>query len=172
MDKRIIALLGVPGSGKGIAKRALIEVGFVEIGMLSPVNLMLQHGLSIPPELLGGDDQRLPIAEYGAATPAQMRKSLARDWGRFRVHSDIWTVAWKRLVDAQPHDVVLSDAGYANEAAAVRAAGGEVWRIEGNAQVERAYDRHEAEIIATRTLRNEGGNVSKSVMAALELYGQ
>ena len=166
MARRIVALLGAPGSGKSVVKHALIAAGFVELPMLEPVNRMVEHGLAIEREHLTGERLSLMAASYGQS-PYALRRSL-RDWGRARIGLNVWSSAWTRLALAETRDIVLTDAGYPNEVQAVRDLGGRLWRVVGSAPIERAYDRMQAEIPSDRTFTNDKALVASALAALAE----
>jgi hypothetical protein len=76
--------------------------------------------------------------------------------GRDIFGQDIWIVTWMRNVDAlleAGYDVCVSDMRFINEASAVRAMGGQVWRVyrpgtgPGEHRSENELDRIEADVM-------------------------
>ncbi|CAB4180488.1 hypothetical protein UFOVP1040_62 [uncultured Caudovirales phage] len=157
----IVALVGEPGCGKVAAARHLEErTGFRRVGFTDRINAMLRVGLNLTDLQLDGDAKHTPLDEMGGVTPVHLKQTLGYEWGRVRVHSDVWVNLWKADVLALAgQGIVVDDIRFANEASAVRALGGTVIRIErpGISRPERASDRHARDIACDTTVVNDKG---------------
>lgn len=133
----IIALTGTAGSGKSTAAAALVERrGFVEIALADPLKRICQ-------DVFGWDRERLwgPSAKRNEPDPAwdglTARHALQQIGTEcFRsLHPDVWVrIALKHAGEhancgCGARGVVIPDVRFANEAVAIRAAGGKVVRI-------------------------------------------
>jgi len=127
----LIGLTGRAGVGKDtIADYLVAEYHFAKYAFAQPIKDMLRV-LGVDADAREGKEQPHPI--YGAS-PRRMAQTLGTEWGRRLIHRDIWLNAAARFV-AQHHSdpeidgIVLSDVRFENEAAWVRAQGGEVWHV-------------------------------------------
>lgn len=126
----IIGLAGKAGSGKDTAADALVERrGFVKISLAGPLK-------RICAEVFGWDAARLygpselrnePDPAWDGLTARYALQALGTDWGR-RMHPDVWVRACLRQAARHPAACV-PDVRFANEADAIRKAGGKVVRI-------------------------------------------
>lgn len=66
----------------------------------------------------------------GSPTPRDLMQTLGTEWGRYRVHSDLWTTIWRAKVRSCAVMVIADDVRFPNEAQAVRDVGGELWCIQ------------------------------------------
>jgi hypothetical protein len=133
---KIVALLGVSGSGKSIVARRLLASGFQRVRFGDAARDMLSGGFGCTPHEIDGDQRNIPQTRFGGMTVQNLMQSLTHDWGRGGVHSDIWANEWRRRVSLlRPplpgHKILVlsDDLQRPNEAAAVREAGGIVVRI-------------------------------------------
>jgi hypothetical protein len=65
----------------------------------------------------------------GAPTSRRLQQTLGTEWGRDLIGPDLWVEIWTRRAMSHAAGVVADDVRMANEAAAVRALGGEVWQV-------------------------------------------
>lgn len=170
----VVALIGEPGCGKVAAARHLEErTGFRRVGFTDRINAMLKVGLNLTDLQLDGDGKHTPMDDMGGVTPVHLKQTLGYEWGRVRVHSDLWVNLWRADVLALAGQaVVVDDLRFANEASAVRALGGLVIRIErpGVARPERASDRHARDIACDCTVVNDKalGDMFRAVEQAID----
>lgn len=148
--KRIIALAGRAGSGKNTVATML---GGHETSFAEPLKRFCQEVFAFTDEQLFGPsecrnapDLRYPRACEGCSsktcdgsdgwcpgvtylTPRYALQTLGTEFGR-SCYENVWADLGVRRALACPAPlVVITDCRFVNEAKAVRAAGGEVWRI-------------------------------------------
>lgn len=178
--RAIVALIGPPGSGKGLVARRMTEAyGFTDVGMKLAAERMLQAGFGIDPLVYGTDARREPIESLGALSPGDLLNSLYYDWGRKAANARLWAKAWRRLVDGMPTArILLKDAAHPQDIAEVRDAGGVVIRVERpGAEPRTTGQQIQARIEADLTIKNDGRDVASLhrlvdvAMAAVERRG-
>lgn len=127
---KIIALTGVPDSGRAVVSRRLEEIGFTVCRFGSPMKRMMKAAFGITEEELSGFDRTKPRDSLGGHSPAFLLRSLSL-WGRRDIHSDLWARAWLLdVANSRAASVVADDLRTQSEADAVRSIGGVVWRVE------------------------------------------
>lgn len=152
MPAPIIGLLGIAGSGKTlVAKHLVDEYGYHRTRFADPLKTMLR-ALGLTEAEVDGDHKMRPMERFGGVTPRHMMQTLGTEWGRRRIHPDLWVDAWKVAVANLPGPIVVDDVRFPNEAAAVWAMGGEVWRVfrPGIGTIE-----HFSEQVGTKIAENE-----------------
>lgn len=73
-------------------------------------------------------DKEVPVPIFGGRSFRHMAQTLGTDWGRNLIDKDLWV----NLVIAaknRPNLVVIDDVRFPNEFEAIKAEGGQVWRI-------------------------------------------
>ena len=132
----VIGLCGLAGSGKSTAARYLVEHhGFVRrpfAALLKGMLRTLLHAQGVPSEvverMVDGDLKEAPSPHLGGATPRRAMQTLGTEWGR-ALTPNLWVETWAASL-AGFDRVVADDVRFANEAAAITAFGGDVFRIE------------------------------------------
>jgi len=130
----IIGLCGLAGSGKDEAAAILSrEHRFAVISFAGPIYRAVSEitGLS-PHELKNRAIKEQPIPWLGKS-PRELLQTLGTEWGREMVSQDIWiTIALRRArqYEGSSWNVAITDVRFDNEAEAILAAGGQVWRVE------------------------------------------
>jgi|688.fasta_scaffold50222_7 hypothetical protein len=126
----IIGIVGVAGSGKTIVARHLVEVaGYRRLAFAAPLKRMLKAGLGLTDEQLDGDHKQRVDPVLGSRTPRYLMQTLGTEWGRRMVGPDVWSRVWTRDAAAMGGNIVADDVRFSNEADAIRALGGVVWRV-------------------------------------------
>lgn len=129
----LIGLCGAAGSGKNTVANLLTESGLcVQLAFADPLYQCVSAIAGLPVSRL--QDRAVKEAEipWLGKSPRQLLQSLGTEWGRDAVHPEIWIrIAMER---ASRHlsvglAVVITDVRFDNEAAAIVAAGGEVWKV-------------------------------------------
>lgn len=130
MGRHIIGIVGVAGSGKTLVWRHLIEKhGFAKVSFAGPVRKMLIDGLGLPAEMVEGDGKETPEPMLCGRTGRQLTRTLINDWGRKQVGRALWCNIWMRDAIALDGSVVADDVRHPDEAAVIRALGGEIWKV-------------------------------------------
>lgn len=132
-----------PQSGKTFAATVLAHQGFQPVSFAEPLKRMACEFLTHfgyrqddAIKLVWVDKHRL-IPEIGI-TSRQLLQRLGTEFGRQQIADDIWIRCWEARI--KPHDrVVTDDVRFLNEAEAVKAAGGQMWKIT-RASVQRNTD--------------------------------
>lgn len=155
---KVVALLGVAGSGKSIVTRRLLAAGFTRVRFGDAARDMLTAGFGCLPSEIDGDDRDLAQRRFGGHSVLSLMQSLTHDWGRASIHSDIWANEWRRRIAPLDGFVFADDLQRVNEAAEVREAGGIIVRITrpGYAPARQGRLHQQARITADLELLNEG----------------
>lgn len=130
---RLIGLTGYARSGKSTVAAILRQAhAFHEISFAEPIRDFTKLLLNYTADDLEAKKET-PIAWLDGVTPRRMMQTLGTEWGRQLIHPEIWIrVAMheaKACMAEGGSDVVISDVRFANEAKAIREAGGQIWRI-------------------------------------------
>lgn len=129
---RLIGLTGYARSGKSTVAAILKAHAFHEISFAEPIRDFTKQLLNFRSEDLEANKET-PIDWLGGVTPRRIMQTLGTEWGRQLIHPEIWLrVAMheaKACMVEGCSDVVISDVRFANEAEAIVAEGGQIWRI-------------------------------------------
>ena len=128
---RLIGLAGKAGTGKDTVAAYLKEqYGYDRYGLADPIKSMLRQILVLfdNPAL-----KELPHPLFGKS-PRYMAQTLGTEWGRNLIHPDLWLICAGQAFEwlqKQPGfvGIVISDVRFENEAAWVRAQGGQIWHV-------------------------------------------
>lgn len=149
----LIGLCGLAGSGKSTVARTLTGAfDFNRLAFADPLKGMLAS-VGFTPEQLYGSEKEVMIPDLGV-TPRFAMQTLGTGWGRDTINPDIWVNLWTRkardLLAAGAH-IVADDVRFPNEVAAIRALGGEIWRVErpGVSAMDHVSEKHALETDAT-----------------------
>lgn len=174
MTRRIIAIMGVAGSGKTVVARRLESFGFARTRFAGPIKVMLKVGLGLTDEQLDGDSKTQPIHDLGGCSARTMMQTLGTEWGRRMIHPDLWASVWKRHVANMDGLIVVDDLRFPNEATAIREMGGVIWRVyrPGLVTMDHASERSQKHIEEDLLLNNATtlADLEKSVDLALQAY--
>lgn len=129
---KLVALVGHAGSGKDTAARF---TGGWPISFAEPLKRFCKEvfGWSDatvfgPSHLRNEPDPRYQRPNGEPLTPRYALQTLGTEWGR-QCDPDVWIKLALRRAAVLPGRVVITDCRFCNEARAVKAAGGEVWKI-------------------------------------------
>jgi hypothetical protein len=127
----IIGLCGLAGSGKSVVAKALVRnYGYVRRPFAYPLKCML-GALGIPEEILDGPSsvKELPMERLGGKSVRYALQRLGTEWGRQMMGEDFWVKQW--LATKPDYDLIVADdCRFPNEAAAIKALGGIIVRIQ------------------------------------------
>lgn len=131
----LIGFTGRKGSGKDTAATALTARGFHLQKFADPLKDMLRallrfQGVSEETieRMMEGDLKELETPFLGGRSPRRAMQTLGTEWGREIVNGDLWVNVAVRAAH-QRERVVFADIRFPNESAAIRNAGGCVYRI-------------------------------------------
>lgn len=148
----------VPGCGKDTMARHLAKYGYAEAKNGAPMKAMLRAlylALGYPEsemaemldgprrdqiELFPAETIQMPSESMGmvevkipAVTCRGVPQTLGTEWGRQRVHRDLWVTCARRTIERSLRagvPVVVSDVRFPNEYKLIRELGGEMWFVD------------------------------------------
>ena len=128
---RLIGFHGPAGCGKDLA--ASMIPGARRVGFADPLYRGLASMLGVSEELLRDRNRKeCRLGSMLDASPRRLLQTLGTEWGRQLIDPDLWLklarARWRELRE-ECGCVVITDVRFANEAAAIRADGGEVWLV-------------------------------------------
>lgn len=129
---RVVGLTGLAGVGKTTMSDLLIRhYGYTRLKFTEPLKRMLQSiGLTLND--LEGDFKEQPNEILCGRTPRYAMQTLGLQWGRDLIDPEIWVSMWRGLARYELEHgrrLVVDDVRMLNEAVAVRACNGQIWRI-------------------------------------------
>lgn len=129
---RVVAFCGLAGSGKTTAADWLVNHhGYERVRFAGPLKAMLR-ALGLTESEVDGADKERPSALLGGKTPRQAMQWLGTEFGRELIDNDLWVRAWDAAaghVLARGGRVVVDDVRFMNEASAIWARGGTLFKI-------------------------------------------
>lgn len=132
MGGTVLGLTGAAGSGKNTVADILMRHGFVNFGFADPVYRAVGAVLGVSTESLRDRDAKEKPIDWLGKSPRDLLQTLGTEWGRNMVRDDIWIqIAMRQAQETLQNrrGVVLTDVRFQNEAEAIRAAGGTIWRV-------------------------------------------
>lgn len=154
---RLIGLNGPIGSGKSTTAAILAGWGYVRLEFAAPLKAAIRailraDGLTAGQveTLVTGAGKDGASRTFCGRTMRHVRQSLGTEWGRDLIGADLWAgIAVRRICEelALGRRVVVEDVRFANEAAAIRAAGAgaEIWQLTGRGGAQGAAGAHVSE---------------------------
>lgn len=130
----LVGLCGLAGSGKDTVAEILSrQDDFVAISFAGPIYKAISEFTGLTPQELKDRDIKERTISWLGKSPRELLQTLGTEWGREVVSEDIWIkIALRRAAqyEGSRWSVVITDVRFDNEAEAIRAAGGQVWRVE------------------------------------------
>jgi len=164
----IIGLCGLAGSGKSTVAGTLTgSFDYNRLAFADPLKGMLTS-VGFTREQLYGAEKEALIPDLGV-TPRQAMQTLGTDWGRKTISPDIWVNLWTRKARdllAAGASVVADDVRFPNEVAAIKALGGQIWRVERPGTVQMTHESEKHDLVADLTIRNDGSMADLSWVVA------
>lgn len=132
----VIGIVGLAGSGKSEIARVLMnEFSFERVKFADPLKNMLRtmlrdigHIDSDIERYVEGDLKEAVVDGVGV-TARQLMVTLGTEWGRQQVAEDLWIRLWSGKAERFSR-VLADDVRFPNEVEAIRARGGEIWRVD------------------------------------------
>jgi hypothetical protein len=153
----LIGLCGAAGSGKDTVASILSETAqFYRVAFADPLYEMISIVTGLLTEDLEDREMKEAEIDWIGKSPRQLLQTLGTEWGRNMVSETIWIDIATRRIDrllADGRNVAVTDVRFDNEAAAIKAAGGEVWQVvRGEGCVRGVSMRHASEAGIAPTL--------------------
>lgn len=142
----IIGVCGAAGAGKGSVASILEDRGFATLSFADPLYAAVSAITGLSVAELQDRSRKENTLGWISCSPRRLLQTLGTDWGRNMIHPEIWVMAtMQRVMDGG--DYCIPDVRFVNEAAAVKARGGVVWRVDRpcRSTLESAAASHESE---------------------------
>lgn len=142
----IIGICGAAGAGKGSVASILESRGFATLSFADPLYEAASAITGLTVAELQDRSRKENTLGWISCSPRRLLQTLGTDWGRNMIHQEIWVMATMQRMLAGG-DYCIPDVRFVNEAAAIRARGGVVWRVErpGHSLLAGAAAAHESE---------------------------
>lgn len=132
----LIGLCGAAGSGKNtVADHLQRRHGWIQFGFADPVYAAVSAATGIPVLRLRDREEKEKPIEWLGKSPRELLQTLGTEWGRNTVRDDIWVqIAMRQAAKCHQYlrgaaGVAITDVRFENEVAAIKAAGGRIWRV-------------------------------------------
>jgi hypothetical protein len=158
----IIGLCGAAGAGKDtVAERLVFMHGFLQFAFADPIYEAVSVITGLEVHELKDRSRKENCLGWISHSPRRLLQSLGTEWGRDMIHPEIWVMSLMQRVEGV-RDAVITDVRFNNEAEAILARGGEVWRVVGReANIGKEASGHSS----------EGGVADKYVSATVQNSG-
>lgn len=158
----IVGLTGRAGSGKNTAAARLTAVhGFMEMALADPLYDMVAAMLDTPRDRLMDRAAKEKPIDWLGRSPRELLQLLGTEFGRTILGQEVWVSHLFRRIDrVATVDFAVTDVRFDNEAAAILARGGVVWRVV-RPEADRRAVSHSSESgvagsLVTTTIDNSG----------------
>lgn len=123
----IIGIAGRKRAGKDVLAAGLsAALGLPRDSFAAPIREFVGRITGLSPEQLEASKEA-PLGWLDGVTPRRMMQTVGTEWGRQSVHSELWV---RSLFERAPRKgVIVSDVRFPNEADAILARGGIVFRV-------------------------------------------
>lgn len=157
----IIGLTGLAGSGKSEVARVLTtKYQHKRHKFADPLKSMVRtllygagFNLVEVERMIEGDLKETEIEGLGV-TPRHLMITLGTEWGRNCVREDLWVTLWGMGIDSGK--IVADDVRFPNEVDAIRARGGEIWKIVRPGVQAGTHISEQLDVKPDRTIINNG----------------
>lgn len=129
----LLGLLGPAGAGKTTVAKFLVErYGATRYALAAPLKTLAQRVFGFSDaQLYGSQADKDAVDPRWGVSPREALQRLGTDGCREVLGPDVWLDALFRRIHAErPRFAVIDDVRFPNEARAIHAAGGRVWRFE------------------------------------------
>jgi hypothetical protein len=129
MGARVIGVVGVAGSGKIlVADHLARRHGYRRLRFADCIKAALTTGMGLDPSMFARSSSAAPLPSIAPDHPLQL---LRHHWGSRLVHPTVAAAAWARVLEdsESSEPIVADDVRYPQEAAAIKWAGGSIWRV-------------------------------------------
>ena len=132
----LIGLCGAAGSGKNSVADFFTDADgrrFLQVAFADPLYQCVSTITGLSVSQLQDRDIKEAVVPWLGKSPRQMLQSLGTEWGRGTVHPEMWVRITMERIKADlstGRSVVITDVRFPNEAAAIKAAGGRVVRVD------------------------------------------
>lgn len=142
----IIGVCGAAGAGKGSVAKILEGRGFATLSFADPLYAAVSAITGLSVAELQDRGRKENSLGWISCSPRRLLQTLGTDWGRNMIHEEIWVMATMQRVLAGA-DYCIPDVRFVNEAAAIKARGGVVWRVDRpcRSALEASAASHESE---------------------------
>jgi hypothetical protein len=129
----LIGLCGPAGAGKStVADLLRRRHNFVSLAFADPIYAAVTLITGLTADQLQDRDTKEKIIEHIGKSPRYLLQTLGTEWGRNTIGENIWVdLLLRRLDKLKSFDfgVAVTDVRFPNEVAALRAAGGVIWKV-------------------------------------------
>jgi hypothetical protein len=107
----------------------LDQRGFATLSFADPLYAAVSAITGLTVAELQDRSRKENTLDWISCSPRRLLQTLGTDWGRNMIHEEIWVMATMQRM-RPGGDYCIPDVRFVNEAAAIRARGGVVWRVE------------------------------------------
>lgn len=154
----VVAFTGSAGSGKSTAAEYLETRGYTRVKFAGPLKAAMR-AMGFGDREIEGDLKEKPHGLLCGKTPRFAMQTLGTEWGRDIIGPEFWTTLWRdaasEIIDAGGR-VVTDDCRFANEAAAVRSLGGNIYRIDGRGGIAGSHASEKMDFGVDEFIQNDG----------------
>lgn len=161
----LIGLVGYARSGKDTVAGMLTDlVGAQRVAFADPIRQFVQRTFDFTSEQVWGNLKEVPDTRYKKPdgtflTPRFAMQFVGTEIGR-TLYSNVWIELGLRCAAVCAGPVAIPDVRFLNEADAIRAVGGQIWRVtrKGTEPAPNAHasETEQGSIVADVTLVNDG----------------
>jgi hypothetical protein len=155
----VVALSGAAGSGKSTAAQYLVDMhGYTRVRFAGPLKAAMA-ALGLSARHIEGDLKEVPCDLLCGKTPRYAMQTIGTEWGRNIIGPTFWTGLWRAAAGAIIESggrVVVDDCRFPNEAAAVRAMGGDIYRLAGRGGIAGSHESERMDFLADVHIDNAG----------------